>query len=68
MQAAPLLEPHSRDFLGKLGEMVRALQLEWRYGRDDILGFYLTLAPFGGNLEGVRAAALAWFRQRGPPG
>lgn len=61
MQAARLLEPHSRDFLGKLGEMVRALQLEWRYSKDDILGFYLTLAPFGGNLEGVRAAALAWF-------
>ena len=26
-----------------------------------ILGAYLTLAPYGGNLEGVRAASLAWF-------
>jgi penicillin-binding protein 1C len=61
MQAARLLEPHDRDLPGKLGEMLRALQLERRYGKDEILSFYLTLAPFGGNLEGVRAACLAWF-------
>jgi len=61
MQAARLLEPHQRNVIGKLGEMGRALQLEWRYGKDDILSFYLTLAPYGGNLEGVRAASLAWF-------
>jgi penicillin-binding protein 1C len=61
MQAARLLEPHERDLTGKLGEMLRALQLERRHGKDEILGFYLTLAPFGGNLEGVRAGALAWF-------
>ena len=61
MQAARLLEPHERDLPGKLGEMLRALQLEWRYAKDDILSFYLTLAPFGGNLQGVRAASLAWF-------
>ncbi len=61
MQAARLLEPHERDLAGKLGEMLRALQLERRHAKDEILGFYLTLAPFGGNLEGVRAGALAWF-------
>ena len=61
MQTARLLEPRRRDLLGKLREMGRALQLERRYGKDDILRFYLTLAPFGGNLEGVRAASLAWF-------
>ena len=61
MQAARLLEPHERDLTGKLGEMLRALQLEQRHAKDEILGFYLTLAPFGGNLEGVRAASLAWF-------
>ena len=61
MQAARLLEPHERDLAGKLGEMLRALQLERRHAKDEILGFYLTLAPFGGNLEGVRAASLAWF-------
>ncbi|HCB14785.1 MAG TPA: penicillin-binding protein 1C [Gammaproteobacteria bacterium] len=61
MQTARLLEPHQRDLIGKIGEMLRALQLERRYTKDEILSFYLTLAPYGGNLEGVRAAALAWF-------
>ncbi len=61
MQTARLLEPHPRDLSGKFGEMLRALQLERRYDKQAILDFYLTLAPYGGNLEGVRAAALAWF-------
>ena len=41
--------------------MVRAVQLEERYSKDEILSLYLTLAPFGGNLEGVRAASLSYF-------
>jgi len=61
MQVARLLEPHPRSLLGKLRDMARALQLEERYGKDEILAMYLTLAPFGGNVEGVRAAALTWF-------
>ena len=61
MQTARLLQPRPRDLAGKLAEMLRALQLEARYGKDEILAMYLTLAPFGGNLEGVRAAALAYF-------
>ncbi len=61
MQAARLLEPHERDLSGKLGEMLRALQLERRHAKDEILSIYLTLAPYGGNLEGARAASLAWF-------
>lgn len=61
MQTARLLEPHPRTLVGKFTEMLRAFQLERRYGKDEILGFYLTLAPYGGNLEGIRAATLAWF-------
>ncbi|MCB1776642.1 MAG: penicillin-binding protein 1C [Candidatus Competibacteraceae bacterium] len=61
MQTARLLEPHRRDLIGKLGEMLRALQLEQRYAKEEILGFYLALAPYGGNLEGVRVATLTWF-------
>ncbi|TXL70461.1 penicillin-binding protein 1C [Vineibacter terrae] len=62
MQAARLLQPHQRrTFTGKLLQSARALQLEWRYSKDEILSIYLTLAPFGGNIEGVRAAALAYF-------
>jgi len=61
MQAARLLEPRPRTLRSKAIEILRALQLEARFGKDDILGIWLTLAPMGGNLEGVRAGALAWF-------
>ncbi len=61
MQAARLLEPRPRTLRSKLIEMARALQLEARFGRRGVLDIWLTLAPFGGNLEGVRAGSLAWF-------
>ncbi|MHA1536507.1 MAG: penicillin-binding protein 1C [Alphaproteobacteria bacterium] len=61
MQTARLLAPRRRSLAGKLAEMLRALQLEGRHSKDEILSMYLTLAPFGGNLEGARAASLAYF-------
>jgi penicillin-binding protein 1C len=61
MQTARLLEPHRRGVIGKLHDLLRAVQLERRYTKDQILGMYLTLAPFGANVEGVRAASLVWF-------
>jgi len=62
MQVARLLDPPKhRSVLTKLTQMIRSLQLEERYSKDEILSFYLTLAPFGGNLEGVRAASLSYF-------
>ena len=61
MQTARLLQPHPRNLGAKLIEMVRALQLEARLSKRQILALYLTLAPYGGNLEGVRAASLAYF-------
>jgi len=61
MQTARLLEPRARTLGAKLSEMARALQLERDLGKEGVLGLYLTLAPFGGNLEGVRAACLAYF-------
>ena len=61
MQAARLLEPRPRTLRSKLIEMARALQLEARFGRHGVLDIWLTLAPFGGNLEGIRAGSLAWF-------
>lgn len=61
MQTARLLEPRPRDLGSKIIEAFRAVQLELRYSKREILGMYLTLAPFGGNLEGVRAASLAYF-------
>jgi penicillin-binding protein 1C len=61
MQTVRLLEPRPRTIGAKLIEMARALQLEGRYDKRTILGMYLTLAPYGGNLEGVRAATLFYF-------
>lgn len=61
MQVARLLEPRPRTVSAKLIEMARALQLERRLSKREILRAYLTLAPFGGNLEGIRAASLAWL-------
>src|SRR5262249_1760654 len=62
MQVARLLEPRERRSLGaKLRQIARALELEGVADKHQILGLYLTLAPYGGNLEGVRAASLAYF-------
>ena len=62
MQLARLLEPRQgRSFAAKLRQIVRAIEIERRFSKDEILDLYLTLAPFGGNLEGVRAASLAYF-------
>jgi penicillin-binding protein 1C len=62
MQVARLLEPRQeRSLDAKLLQAVRALQLEQAVNKDEILDLYLTLAPYGGNLEGIRAASLAYF-------
>ncbi len=62
MQVARLLEPRDgRSLTAKLRQIVRAIQLERRLGKDAILTLYLNLAPYGGNLEGVRAASLSYF-------
>lgn len=62
MQVARLAEPRENRSLGaKLRQMARALELERRVGKAGVLDLYLSLAPFGGNLEGVRAASLAYF-------
>lgn len=67
MQTARILFPEKypkkdlRAWLGKLRQTVRALQLEYRYTKAEILGLYLTYAPFGANIEGVWAASQTWL-------
>jgi penicillin-binding protein 1C len=61
MQAARLLEPRRRTLASKCLDILRALQLEAHFSKREILGIWLTLAPYGGNLEGLRAGSLAWF-------
>jgi penicillin-binding protein 1C len=62
MQLARLLEPRrQRSISAKLRQIVRAVEIERQLGKDQILDLYLTLAPYGGNLEGIRAASIAYF-------
>ena len=62
MQVARLLEEGTTgEVAGKLRQMRVAWALERRLTKDEILGLYLMLAPYGGNLEGIRAATLSYF-------
>jgi penicillin-binding protein 1C len=62
MQVARLLEPRpEKSVAAKLRQIARALQIEAHHGKSAILDLYLALAPYGGNIEGVRAASLAYF-------
>ena len=63
MQVAKALEPRKRTMVSKSIELFRALQLEWKYDKDEILQLYLNLVPYGGNIEGVKAASLLYFKK-----
>jgi penicillin-binding protein 1C len=49
---------------GKLNQILKALQLELFYTKDEILEAYLNLAPYGLNVEGAAAASLVYFNRR----
>jgi penicillin-binding protein 1C len=66
MQVARMLEPKKRTYFNKLAEMFRSLQLEIKYSKEEILELYLSLLPFGGNIEGVKSASYIYFNR--PPG
>jgi penicillin-binding protein 1C len=62
MQLARLLEDGSTGrWAGKLRQIRLALALERRLSKQQILALYLTHAPYGGNIEGLRTASYAWF-------
>jgi len=61
MQLARLLKPKPRTISSKLIEMVNALQLEMHYSKDEILSSYLTLTPYGGNVESIIGASMRYF-------
>ena len=63
MQVARMLEPKKRTWFNKSTEMFRALQLEWKYSKDEILQLYLNLVPYGGNIEGVKSASILYFKK-----
>jgi penicillin-binding protein 1C len=53
----------SRTPTGKIAQIFAALWLEARFSKRDILEAYLNTAPYGGNIEGVQAASLIYFRK-----
>jgi penicillin-binding protein 1C len=61
MQVARILEPMPHTLPGKLRQIVRAMQIELRLSKAEILQLYLTFAPMGGVLEGVEAASRAYL-------
>jgi penicillin-binding protein 1C len=61
MQVARLLYPANRTYANKSYEIFRALQLEWKYSKEEILLLYLNLVPYGGNIEGVKSASAFYF-------
>lgn len=60
-QVIRLIEPGPRTLPRKVYEAFRALQLERRLTKREILGQYLNRAPFGGNMQGIEAAARRYF-------
>ncbi|GAB1579555.1 penicillin-binding protein 1C [Bordetella petrii] len=66
MQVARLVDPGlaalpSRSPIAKLRQIARAVQLEWHFSKDEILGLYLAHAPMGGIVEGVEMGARLWL-------
>jgi penicillin-binding protein 1C len=63
MQLARALEPRKRTYYSKLLEIFRAEQLELKYSKQEILERYLNIVPYGGNIQGIKAAAFFYFRK-----
>ena len=61
MQTARLLDGQRPGLWGKIVQAISAVKLERQLDKQQILSLYLTIAPFGGNIEGVRAASLHYF-------
>ncbi|MBI9109753.1 penicillin-binding protein 1C [Maridesulfovibrio ferrireducens] len=61
MQIARMAEPKSRTMSSKLKESFRAIQLKLHHSNEELLGIYLNMLPYGGNIEGVAAASHFYF-------
>lgn len=63
MQVIRLSKKRRRTLLNKLIEILQSLKLEIKYSKKEILRMYLDNAPYGGNIIGVSAASLRYFRK-----
>lgn len=53
----------SRTYLEKIKELILATRLELRHNKEDILAYYASYAPFGGNVVGIDAASWRYFNR-----
>lgn len=65
MQVVRMLNPDKRTYLNKISEILRAIQLETVYSKDEIFQMYLNLVPYGSNIEGIKSASYLYFQK--PP-
>ena len=63
MQVVRMLNPDKRTYLNKIYEILRAIQLETVYSKDEILQMYLNLVPYGSNIEGIKSASYLYFQK-----
>jgi len=55
---------NTRSWSGKLVQILRAVQIERHYSKNEILEAYFNLVPYGGNIEGVGAASLIYYGKK----
>ena len=63
MQVAKMME-HSgkrRTVKIKVKELFRALQLESKYSKKELLELYINTIPMGGNIQGIGAASFLYY-------
>lgn len=63
MQVARMIEPKKRSYKNKIIEIFRSFQLEFHLNKDEILEIYFNLAPYGGNIEGIKMASYFYFNK-----
>ena len=63
MQLCRMVDDRPRTITAKLIETSRAIQIERRYSKSEILEHYLNIAPYGGNVRGIEAASLRYFQK-----
>lgn len=51
----------ARTYIEKIKELIWATRLEFKYSKSEILNFYTSNAPFGGNVVGLSAAAWRYY-------
>jgi len=54
---------YTRSIFGKLKQIAAAYWLEILYTKEEIFEGYLNLAPFGRNIQGVKAASRIYFKK-----